>query len=123
MIETARRDQTGALMHNQLGSRRSDVTSALRGSPNRPIRSMVDYLWTSGRSLRPATLRNVGEVCLVLQEMFPISPRSFMKLRGDIAASWRHREVVLRTGSIKQLGVTQVKQPRNSTSLAVGTSL
>ena len=65
MTEAERRDENGALLKaSQFGSRRSDVTSALRGSPNQPIRSIVHYSWIYVRTPRTAILRSVGEVHL-----------------------------------------------------------
>ena len=81
MIEVARWDEDGMLVHGQLGSRHSDVTSTLHRGPNQPIRSMVEYscskCWWSSFGLPT----DVHDVSTKLHE-----------------ASWSHREVVLRTG-------------------------
>ena len=38
------------------------------------------YLWTCARSPKRVMLRSVGKVCLAWQQMFPMSPWSFMNL-------------------------------------------
>ena len=40
-------------------------------------------------SPRTAKLQSAGEVHLAKQQMFPMSPRSFLKLRGDIPKSYQ----------------------------------
>ena len=75
-----------------LAQRHGVTLSALYESPNQPIRSIRDSLWTYVRTANSVKLQIVVKMCLAWQQMFLMSQKSLKE------ALWRHHKVILRTG-------------------------
>lgn len=78
-------------VHDQSSSRLSDVTSASSGSPNRPIRSAVDYSWAFSSQSQECEASKCWR-CMV---SITTDVHNVSKMLHE--ALWKHGEVILRT--------------------------